>query len=149
MINWSKVGRKSQRKGKRGQEEFAKWCRSHGFDYESCRRKDGNGLPGIHAEVKFYESKEKLNVEAALNQATEDVEKFKKETGEDKIPIVAWRVNYQRGWNITLWTIDFVRLFTGEPCKRYLISKVEMDGDEWMKVYKRYLGIEEKENDSM
>jgi len=138
MINWSKVGRKSQRKGKRGQEEFAKWCRSHGFDYESCRRKDGNGLPGIHAEVKFYESKEKLNVEEALNQAIEDVKKFKV-TGEDKIPIVAWRVNYQRGWNITMKTVDFVKLFTSEPCQRELFTSVQMDGDEWMIVYKRFL----------
>lgn len=135
MLDRSVIGKKSQRKGKRGQEEFAKWCRFHGFDYESCRRKDGNGLPDIHAEVKFYESKEKLNVEQALEQATEDVKKFK----EKKIPIVAWRINYQRGWKIVMWTSDFVELFTGEPCRRELFTSVQMDGEEWMIIYKRWL----------
>jgi hypothetical protein len=36
-------------------------------------------------------------------------------------------------------TVDFVRLFTGEPCQRELFTSVQMDGDEWMEVYKRYL----------
>ena len=55
------MGRKSREKGKRGEREFAKYCRDHGYD---CRRgqqysglggDDVVGLPNIHIEVKRTE----------------------------------------------------------------------------------------------
>ena len=128
----------SLRKGKRGEREFVQFCKKHGFlearrgqQYSGIEGEDIVGLPFIHVEVKFYGKKEDLNIQKALEQAIRDA-------GE-KIPVVAWRVNHQRGWNITMKTVDFVRLFTGEPCQRELFTSVQMDGDEWMVIYKRYL----------
>jgi len=128
----------SLRKGKRGEREFVQFCKKHGFlearrgqQYSGIEGEDIVGLPHIHVEVKFYGKKEDLNVQKALEQAIRDA--------DNKIPIVAWKINYQRGWNITMRTVDFVKLFTGEPCQRELFTSIQMDGDEWMEVYKRYL----------
>ena len=138
METWSKIGKKSQRKGKRGEREFVQFCKKHGFlevrrgqQYSGIEGEDIVGLPFIHVEVKFYGKKEDLNIQKALEQAIRDA--------DDKIPVVAWRINHQRGWNIVMRTVDFVELFTGEPCQRELFTSVQMDGDEWMEVYKRYL----------
>ena len=126
------------KKGKRGEREFVQFCKKHGFlearrgqQYSGIEGEDIVGLPHIHVEVKFYGKKEDLNVQKALEQAIRDA--------DNKIPIVAWKINYQRGWNITMRTVDFVKLFTGEPCQRELFTSIQMDGDEWMEVYKRYL----------
>ena len=128
----------SLRKGKRGEREFVQFCKKHGFlearrgqQYSGIEGEDVVGLPHIHVEVKFYGKKEDLNIQKALEQAIRDA--------DDKIPVVAWRVNHQRGWNITMKTVDFVKLFTGEPCQRELFTSVQMDGDEWMVIYKRFL----------
>jgi len=128
----------SLKKGKRGEREFVQFCKKHGFlearrgqQYSGIEGEDIVGLPHIHVEVKFYGKKEDLNVQKALEQAIRDA--------DNKIPIVAWKINYQRGWNITMRTVDFVKLFTGEPCQRELFTSIQMDGDEWMEVYKRYL----------
>ena len=137
MLDRSAIGKKSQKKGKTGQELFAQWCRSHGFDYESCRRKDGDGLPRLHVEVKFYKSREGLDIDKSFEQSIIDAERWSKETGKREIPILAWRVNYQRGWNIVMRTVDLIELYTGEPCRRELFSKVQMEGEEWMGVYKK------------
>ena len=128
----------SLRKGKRGEREFVQFCKKHGFlearrgqQYSGIEGEDIVGLPFIHVEVKFYGKKEDLNIQKALEQAIKDA--------GDKIPIVAWRINYQRGWNITMKTVDFVKLFTGEPCQRELFTSIQIDGEGWMKIYKRFL----------
>jgi len=128
----------SLKKGKRGEREFVQFCKKHGFlkarrgqQYSGIEGEDVVGLPFIHVEVKFYGKKEDLNIQKALEQAIRDA--------DNKIPVVAWRINHQRGWNIVMRTVDFVELFTGEPCQRELFTSVQMDGDEWMEVYKRYL----------
>ena len=131
----------SLRKGKRGEREFVQFCKKHGFlearrgqQYSGIEGEDVVGLPHIHVEVKFYGKKEDLNIQRALEQAVKDA--------NGKIPVVAWRINHQRGWNIVMRTIDFVKLFTGEPCQRELFTSVQMDGDEWMEIYKRFLEME-------
>ena len=128
----------SLKKGKRGEREFVQFCKKHGFlearrgqQYSGIEGEDIVGLPFIHVEVKFYGKKEDLNIQKALEQAIRDA--------DDKIPVVAWRINHQRGWNIVMRTGDFVELFSGVPCQRELFTSVQMDGDEWMEVYKRYL----------
>lgn len=128
----------SKNKGARGEREFVQFCKKHGFlearrgqQYSGIEGEDIVGLPFIHVEVKFYGKKEDLNIQKALEQAIKNA--------NEKIPIVAWKINYQRGWNITMRTMDFVKLFTGEPCQRELFTSIQMDGDEWMEVYKRYL----------
>ena len=135
----------SKNKGKRGEREFVQFCKKHGFtearrgqQYSGVEGEDIVGLPFIHIEVKFYGEKKDLNIQKALEQATKDA--------NGKVPIVASRVNFQRGWDIFMWTIDFIKLFTGEPCKRELFTSVQMDGEEWMKIYKRWLEGKEKDD---
>ena len=130
----------SLRKGKRGEREFVQFCKKHGFlearrgqQYSGIEGEDIVGLPHIHVEVKFYGKKEDLNIQKALEQAIRDA--------DTKIPVVAWRINHQRGRTIVMRTVDFVKLFTGEPCQRELFTSVQMDGDEWMAVYKRSLAL--------
>ena len=97
----------SLKKGKRGEREFVQFCKKHGFlevrrgqQYSGIEGEDIVGLPFIHVEVKFYGKKEDLNIQKALEQAIRDA--------DDKIPVVAWRINHQRGWNIVMRTVDFV-----------------------------------------
>ena len=67
----------SKRKGKRGELEWAAFCRKHGY---ACRRtgqycantadaSDVVGLPGVHQEVKRVE---RLDLTAAMEQAKRD-----------------------------------------------------------------------------
>lgn len=69
------MGKMSREKGKRGEREWASFCREHG--YRNVRRSvqysgrvgtaaDCIGLPGIHQEIKRVE---KLNLYDAVNQA--------------------------------------------------------------------------------
>lgn len=100
---------KAQRdKGKRGEREWARVCREHGYD---CRRtsqycgqtgdaSDVIGLPGLHQEVKRVE---KLNITCAMTQAARDAK-----PGE--IPIVAHRRN-NCPWLVTMRAGDFFEIY--------------------------------------
>lgn len=99
------MGRKSREKGKRGEREFAKYCREHGYD---CRRgqqysglggDDVVGLPNIHIEVKRTE---RLNLRDAVNQSVRDA--------DGKLAIVAHRKNNE-DWVIIMTGEDFFRLY--------------------------------------
>lgn len=92
-------------KGKRGEREWAKVCREHGWD---CRRgqqyngidgEDVIGLPGIHIEVKRVE---KLNIYEAMGQAKADC--------KGNIPIVAHRKNNCE-WFVTMRAEDWFTLY--------------------------------------
>lgn len=91
----------SRRKGKEGELEFARLCREQGYNarrgqqYNGLEGEDVVGLPGIHVEVKRVE---KLNLEAAMEQAIRDA--------DGKIPIVAHRKNNQK-WLITMRAADW------------------------------------------
>lgn len=100
------MGRKSREKGKRGEREFAKYCREHGYD---CRRGqqynglDGDdvvGLPNVHIEVKRTE---RLNLRDAVNQSVRDA-------AEHELAIVAHRKNNE-DWVIIMTGEDFFQLY--------------------------------------
>lgn len=102
----------SREKGKRGELEWARLCREHGY---ACRRtaqycgntgdaSDVVGLPGIHQEVKRVE---RLNLEDAVCQAVHDC------AGE--IPIVAHRRNHH-DWLVTMRAEDWFRLYREFEC---------------------------------
>ena len=97
----------SKSKGKRGELEWARFCRERGFE---CRRSqqfcgaDGDadviGIDGLHMEVKRVE---KLNLEAAFDQSKND-------SRDGETPIVAHRKN--RGeWLVTLRADDFLKIW--------------------------------------
>ena len=97
----------SREKGKKGEREFAKLCREHGFanvrrgqQYSGIEGKDVVGLDGVHIEVKRAE---RLNIEKALQQAERD-----KKKGE--IPIVAHRRNREE-WKITMRAEDWFEFY--------------------------------------
>jgi hypothetical protein len=97
----------SKSKGKRGELEFAKLCKSYGYD---CRRSqqfagmngdaDVVGLNGIHIEVKRVES---LNISKAMEQSIRD-------NIDNDIPIVAHRKNNEE-WLITMRAEDWFKLY--------------------------------------
>ena len=95
----------SRDKGKRGEREFASFCREQGYD---CRRgqqfsgiegEDVVGLPGIHIEVKRTE---KFSLYDALSQSKRD--------SQGNIPIVAHRRNDCR-WVVVMDADDWFKLF--------------------------------------
>ena len=81
----------SRAKGKRGELEFARLCRDHGYNCRRTAQYCGNtgessdvvGLPGIHCEVKRVE---RLDILAAVSQAKRDAK-----AGE--MPVVFHRKN--------------------------------------------------------
>lgn len=96
----------SREKGKRGEREFAKVCREHGYSeakrgqqYSGIEGEDVVGLPHIHVEVKRQEN---VSIEAALNQAQRDA--------KGKPAIVAHRKNRER-WRVTMDIEDFFTMY--------------------------------------
>lgn len=95
----------SKRKGKRGELEFARFCREQGYDvrrgqqYNGLEGEDVVGLPGIHVEVKRVE---RLNIYDAIAQSKRDA--------RGKIPIVAHRRNNCE-WLITMRAEDWFKLY--------------------------------------
>lgn len=109
------MGKPSRDKGKRGEREWTRVCRDHGYD---CRRTsqycgqtgdaaDVVGLPGIHQEVKRTE---RLSLYEAMSQAARDAK-----PGE--IPIVAHRRN-DCGWLVVLREGDFFELYQAWELER-------------------------------
>jgi hypothetical protein len=107
----------SSEKGKRGELEWAKFCRNQGFpdvrrgqQYSGLEGEDCVNLPGIHQEVK---RDERLNLDEAMAQAIRDA-------ADGTVPIVAHRKNaersqekkarFYRGWKVTLRGEDFLTL---------------------------------------
>lgn len=93
----------SKRKGKTGELEFARLCRSYGYDARRSQQycgvngdADVTGLPGIHVEVKRVE---RLQLSDAMSQSISDAK-----PGE--IPIVAHRKNHE-DWLITMRASDW------------------------------------------
>ena len=94
----------SNRKGKRGELEFAKIARTYGFD---CRRAqqycgangdaDVIGIPGYHLEIKRTET---LSIYAAMEQAIRD-------KAADEKPVVLHRRN-GRPWLVVMLAEDWL-----------------------------------------
>ncbi len=100
-----------KRKGKRGELEFAKYCRDHGYDVRRTAQYCGKtgdaadviGLPQIHVEVKRVEH---LNIDDALDQSRRDAAA----AGGHDLPIVAHRRNNTR-WKITMDADDWFEIY--------------------------------------
>lgn len=97
----------SRDKGKRGEREWARFCRDQGYD--GCRRgqqysgiegEDVVGLPGIHNEVKRTE---RLDLYGAIGQACRDAP-------DGKLPIVAHRRNHCE-WVVIMRAEDWFELY--------------------------------------
>ena len=99
----------SKEKGKRGEREFASFCREQGYNVRRTNQYCGNtgdasdcvGLEGIHIEVKRVE---RLNIEDAMEQAKRD------SATSGNFPIVAHRKN-NREWLITMRAEDWFTLY--------------------------------------
>lgn len=97
----------SRAKGKRGELEFARLCREHGYEVRRTAQYCGNtgeasdvvGLPGIHAEVKRVE---RLDIYAAVDQA-------KRDTAGGK-PAVFHRKNNHE-WLVTMPFAEWIELY--------------------------------------
>lgn len=101
----------SKTKGKVGELEFCKVCKSEGYDVRRSAQFCGNtgdaadviGLDGIHVEVKRVE---KLNIQDAMSQAIRDSEAENK----GNLPIVAHRKN-NCDWLITMRSEDWFKMY--------------------------------------
>ena len=101
------MGKSQQRKGAAGERELAALLRQYGYDIQRGGFVFGEvpdlvGLPGIHIECKRVE---KLNVDAALDQAILDSQKFK-----DGFPAVFHRKN-NRKWEVTMLFDDWIQIY--------------------------------------
>lgn len=98
-------------KGKRGEREFAKYCREQGFStrrgqqFSGIEGEDVVGLPGIHIEVKRNEH---LNLYDAIAQSVKDAK-------ENQVPIVAHRKNNCK-WLITMPAEKWFELYKEWEC---------------------------------
>lgn len=97
----------SNRKGKVGEREWAKFCRDRGYEARRGQQFSGangdadvEGLPCIHCEVKRVE---RLNIEDAIFQSRCDCP-----FGE--IPIVAHRKNNHK-WLVTMDAAQWFLLY--------------------------------------
>ena len=100
------MGKREKDKGARGERQLVKYLQQFGLDVKRgfvyLHQSDLVGLKGIHIECKFVE---KLNVRAALNQATEEAE-----IRHDGAPAVFWKVS-RMPWITVMWTQDWIDLY--------------------------------------
>jgi len=106
----------SNLKGKRGEREWANYCKMRELNVsrtaQHCGKHDPNaadcvGLPKIHQEIK---REEKLNIYKALCTAKEEAYSHSKKTGKNLIPIIAHRKNNQK-WMVTMSADDWINLY--------------------------------------
>ena len=103
------MGAKSQRKGRGGELELARLLQGYGCDVRPGRSQsygaepDLTGLPGVHVECKRAE---RLNLPAAVEQATRDAERF-----QDGAPAVFQRRN-REPWLVTMQFTDWIEMYT-------------------------------------
>ena len=102
------MGKASQRKGARGEEELARLLAAAGWPVQrggSCfgEKPDLYGLPDVHVEVKRREA---LNITEAMAQARRDADKFR-----DGHPAVFHRRNRQP-WLVTMPLESWIELYS-------------------------------------
>ena len=101
------MGKASRDKGKRGERELAHVLNEYGYKARRGVQYSGGpdspdvvGLPGIHIEVKRTE---KLNLEAAMQQARDDSDVF-------ELPAVFHRKN-NKPWIVIMDLDDWMLLY--------------------------------------
>ena len=95
----------SRNKGIRGELEFSKECKKHGYNVRRSQQYCGNtgeamdvvGLQGIHAEVK---NSQVLRLKEYLHQAISDCEK----AGKGNLPAVFYKI--PRGYWVAIMPLD-------------------------------------------
>lgn len=100
----------SNRKGKVGEREIARYLREHGFTearrgqqfHGGADSPDVVGLTGFHIEVKRVE---RLDLNAAMEQSIAD-------SAADEIPIVVHRRDRDY-WKVTMRLDDFMEVING------------------------------------
>ena len=107
----------SRDKGKRGEREWAKVCREHGYEARRGQQfcgADGSadvvGIPGVHLEVKRVE---RLNIDNAMEQSISDAR-------DGEMPVVAHRKNGGT-WLVTMTASDWfevIEAFVGRGGKK-------------------------------
>lgn len=104
----------SRQKGARGERELANILKDYGYETRRGQQFSGAngdadvvGLPGVHIECKRVE---KLNVDAAMEQARRDAK-------EGEMPVVMHRKDRQ-DWKVTLSLEDFMKLY--QEVKRWI-----------------------------
>jgi Holliday junction resolvase len=136
----------SKQKGNRGERLFSKLCKEHGYETRRSQQYAGGndsadvtGLPGIHIEVKAWDTITEGDKANFIRQAIRDA------AGSKNIPIVAHKEDY-RQWFITMEMTDFVLMFMESlnevlsyPINGlYDIETVTMTAEAWFKLYKEY-----------
>lgn len=131
----------SRAKGKRGELLFVKEAKKYGFE---CRRgqqysgiggEDVVGLEGIWVEVKHGEN---INVREAIAQALADARSHYDKTLDCRLPIVALKRKY-KSWKIIMRLPDLANLYSISLKTDLPTVLVEMESDDWFKVYKNWL----------
>jgi Holliday junction resolvase len=144
----------SNQKGKRGEREWVKLCREHGF--EKARRSqqyaggteesaDVVGLPYIHQEVKY-------GYDMTIEQVREFVEQaIRDNAGSSNIPIVAHKKTYGK-WFVSMEWQDFVGMYLLAYCQPFFtqlytgrIKYVTIPADDWFEMYKEFYSAREIE----
>lgn len=134
----------SKQKGKRGEREFAAFCREQGYDCRRTQQYCGNtgdasdvvGLPGIHIEVKRPKQITYGYIVDALQQAERD-------SKEGELPIVAYKEDYGK-WHIAMYTHRFYQLYRSVNdalwskgiMPIYGQTPVNMLAEDWFNIYK-------------
>lgn len=102
------MGKKSQRKGARGEIELAQILTECGYDVQRGGSQtygtvpDLTGMKGIHVECKRCEQ---LNLHAAIKQAEDDAARFR-----DGLPAVFHRKNYTQ-WIVIMPLAAWLKLY--------------------------------------
>ena len=102
------MGKSSQRKGAAGEQELARILQRAGYPVQRGGSltfgdvPDLIGLPGIHCECKRVE---RLNLSAAMAQASRDAQRF-----QDGAPAVFHRRS-REAWMVTMLLNDWIKLY--------------------------------------
>ncbi len=103
----------SRQKGAAGERELSRKLKEYGYEARRGQQYCGSngdadvvGLPGVHIECKRVE---KLNIDAALQQAIHDA-------SDQEIPAVFHRKN-RTDWKVTIRLEDFMKLYK-DSCSR-------------------------------
>jgi len=150
------MGINSKKKGARGERDWAKICREHGFEVRRSQQYAGGtesadviGLPGVHCEVKAWDTITTEDIRKFLAQAIRD------SAGSGNIPIVAHKEDYRK-WFVSMEWDDFVRMYveaTGisgtvlTKSQFQQIYFVTIPADDWFMLYREYaVGLEANTN---
>ncbi len=138
------MGRKSQRKGRTGENEFLQILHDKGIEAQHNDQKyvGGRGNPDVVAQIGernfHFEVKrtEKFRLYEALSQAQRDAE-------TDCIPVVAHRSNRHQ-WAVVLTLEDFLQLVGIDPVYSEPTAQESAELDfmmeEWSKESEKLLG---------